>query len=113
MFNYGDIMTKLYIAILDEALKEDAGHVYLSIAHVVLMAHKKFAGLAAYDYWLENNFRKCLVLVNRKEFDKIKQLDNVVVATESAMPGWELTAAVCPRPEWPNVIKFAKLFKPS
>lgn len=102
-------MSKLYIAVLDTALKEDINHTILSIAHVTLMAHKAFEGIPEYDDWLANSFRKCLVLVNQKEFNKIKQLDNVVVATEMAMPGWELTAAICPRADWPNVIKYAKL----
>lgn len=81
----------------------------LSIAHVTLMAHKAFQGIPEYDDWLANSFRKCLILVNKKEFAKIKQLENVVVATETAMPGWELTAAVCPRSNYPNVLKYAKL----
>lgn len=102
-------MNKLYIAVLKDAFDEDMSHTMLSIAHVTLMAHKAFQGIPEYDDWLANSFRKCLILVNKKEFEKIKQLENVVVATETAMPGWELTAAVCPRSDYPNVLKYAKL----
>ncbi len=106
-------MKKLYIAILDEEYYADPAHSMLSIAHVTLIAHLRFKDNPVYQDWLENSFRKCLVLVNRKEFNKICELPNVVVATEQACGNRPLTVAVRPREDVPNVLKFAKLFKPS
>src|SRR5574337_1870775 len=100
-------MLKLYIAINSEELKKDFAHTILSVSHVTLMAHLAFKDLPEYQDWLTNSFRKCLVLVNNKEFSKMKQLPNVVVATESACGNREITLALAPRTEWPNVVKFA------
>lgn len=114
---------KLYIAVLDEV---NAFMVPTLVAHSMLGAHLKFS-LDSYldtlenqvpDYyseWLNNSFRKCVVRVNRKEFEKIKQLDKVYLGHENTTLGGEKSCAVV-YPVWsteiPNVLKFAKLWAP-
>lgn len=102
---------KLYIAVLDEV---PAFMVPTLVAHAVLGAHLKFSESdTLYLEWLHDSFKKCVVKVNRKEFEKIKSLDNVYLAHENTTLGGEKSCAVvCPRDEYPNVLKFAKLWKP-
>lgn len=69
-----------------------------------------------YDEWLTDSFRKCVVRVSRKEFEKIKKLDNVYLGHENTTLGGEKSCAI-PYPVWndevPNVLKFAKLWRPA
>lgn len=101
---------KLYIAVLDEFPD------YMTptlVAHSVLGAHLKFESNIQYQSWLINSFKKCVVRVNQKEFDKISQLDNVYLGHENkTLEARKSCAVVCPREETPNVLKFAKLWKP-
>lgn len=107
---------KMYIAILDEFPD------YMTptlVAHAVLGAHKEFkAGYPAYhnlDYtdWFDKSFKKVVVRVNQKEFDKICALENVYQAHENnSLEGRKACAVVCPREDVPNVLKFAKMWKP-
>jgi len=120
-------MSKMYIAVLDEFPD------YMTptlVAHAVLGAHlvftKAHTDLARivddgpYQYpqyidWLENSFKKCVVRVNEKEFNKISSLPDVYVGHEkNTLDGRDSCAVVCPMPdgELPNVLKFAKLWKP-
>ena len=112
-------MSKLYIAVLDEFPD------YMTptlVAHSVLGAHLEFTyvgpsyGLPFYpEYmtWLKDSFRKCVVRVNQKEFDKIAALPDVYLGHENTtLDGRKACAVVCPRLETPNVLKFAKLWKP-
>ncbi|MFA6198864.1 MAG: hypothetical protein WC679_00410 [Bacteroidales bacterium] len=101
---------KLYIAILDEF--PDFMTPTL-VGHAVLGAHLRFINNELYDYWLNNSFKKCVVRVNQKEFDKIKLLSDVYVGHENnTLEGKDSCIVVCPREENPNVLKFAKLWKP-
>jgi hypothetical protein len=112
-------MSKLYIAVLDEFPDY---MVPTLVAHAVLGAHLKFDvdsedyGLPMYpEYldWLKNSFKKCVVRVSQKEFDKIAALPDVYLGHENtALEGRKSCAVVCPREEIPNVLKFAKLWKP-
>ena len=102
---------KLYIAVLDEFPD------YMTptlVAHAVLAAHLKFQDDTVYQRWLVETHKKCVVRVNQKEFDKIAQLPNVHLAHESkTLNGKKACAVVCPAvDELPNVLKFAKLWKP-
>lgn len=103
-------MTKLYIAVLDDFPD------YMTptlVAHSVLNAHLKFQDNAHYQTWLTESFKKCVVRVNRKEFDKISALPNVHLGHENnTMNGEPACAVVCPREDLPNVLKFAKLWSP-
>lgn len=108
---------KMYIAVLDEFPD------YMTptlVAHAVLGAHDHFLtrgfnleAAQCYINWFTNSFKKCVVRVNQKEWDKIISLDNVYLAHEnSTLEGRKACAVVCPREEVPNVLKFAKLWKP-
>jgi hypothetical protein len=67
----------------------------------------------AYINWLEKSFKKCVVRVNQREFDKIAALPDVYLGHENTtLEGRKACAVVCPRLETPNVLKFAKLWKP-
>jgi len=110
---------RLYIAVLDEFPD------YMTptlVAHSVLGAHQEFTqthyGMPVYSYymhWFENSFKKCVVRVNQREFDKIVALPNVYLGHENnTLDGRKSCAVICPMPneELPNVLKFAKLWKP-
>lgn len=101
---------KLYIAVLDEFPD------YMTptlVAHSVLSAHIKFQEDPIYQKWLNESFKKCVVRVNNKEFEKISKL-NVHLGHEiHTLEGKKSCAVVCPfEGEIPNVLKFAKLWKP-
>lgn len=110
---------KLYIAVLDTF---PAYMVPTLVAHSILGAHLQFSRAyiidetgpcKAYVDWLVDSFRKVTVKVNQKEFDKIAALDNVYLGHENTtLEGAKSCAIVCPRTEYPNVIKFAKLWQP-
>lgn len=114
-------MSKLYIAVLDEFPDY---MVPTLVAHAVLGAHIKFSEryispeFQCWEYpvymdWLETSFKKCVLRVNQKEFDKISVLPDVYLGHENTtLDGRKSCAVVCPREETPNVLKFAKLWKP-
>lgn len=103
---------KLYIAVLDEFPD------YMTptlVAHSVLGAHIVFQNEPLYQKWLKESFKKCVVRVNRKEFEKIKELQNVYLGHENNTLGGEKSCAIplpCENNDIPNVLKFAKLWKP-
>lgn len=102
---------KLYIAVLDDFPD------YMTptlVAHSVLSAHLKFQNIPTYQKWLNDSFKKCVVRVNSKEFEKISELENVHLGHENnTMGGQKTCVVVCPiEGEQPNVLKFAKLWKP-
>lgn len=109
---------KLYIAVLDEFPD------YMTptlVAHSMLGAHLHFTNANLIDVnsysdyveWLYNSFKKCVVRVNEREFNKICELDAVYLGHEnSTLGGRPSCAVVCPRKEIPNVLKFAKLWSP-
>ena len=117
-----NIMDKMYIAVLDEFPDY---MVPTLVAHSVLAAHMIFSeknkadsyAYPRYMDWLKNSFKKCVVRVNQKEFDKITLLpsDDVYVGHEkNTLDGKPSCVVVCPIPneELPNVLKFAKLWSP-
>jgi hypothetical protein len=102
---------KLYIAVLDEF---PDFMVPTLVAHSVLSAHITFQEKLDYKAWLNTSFKKCVLRVNQKEFDKIALLSDVYLGCESTTLGGKMACAVvCPSPfVYPNVLKFAKLWKP-
>jgi hypothetical protein len=103
---------KLYIAVLDEF--PDFMTPTL-VAHSVLWAHQQFSENESYQKWLNESFRKVVLRVTRKEFEKIKELPDVCLGHELHTLGGEKTCAiVCPREpdQVPKVLKFAKMWKP-
>lgn len=105
-------MLKLYIAVLDEVPDY---MVPVLVAHAVLGAHLQLHGThATYNEWLRESFRKVVLKVNRKEFDKISILPDVYLGHENTtLEGTKSCAVVYPRTEYPNVIKFAKMWQPT
>ena len=104
---------KMYIAVLDDC---PDNMVPVVVSHAVLGAHLRSAMVFELEYvgWLHKSYKKCVLRVNRKEFEKIKALSNVYVGNESTvLNGEDICVVVCPRFETPNVLKFAKLWKPS
>lgn len=103
---------KLYIAVLDDFPDY---MVPTLVAHAVLGAHLKFQDDGHYTTWITHSFKKCVVRVNQKEFDKIAALPNVYLGHESTiLDGQKSCAIVLVNfvQEVPNVLKFAKLWKP-
>ena len=115
-------MSKLYICVL-ETFPD-----YMTptlVAHAVLGYHCQIAedrtlewGEDHYDYyldWLYNSFKKVVVRVNQKEYNKIKTLDGFYVKEfcENKTNNGELFSCVVLVPELvetPNVLKYAKLW---
>lgn len=103
---------KLYIAVLDEF--PDFMTPTL-VAHSMLAAHLQFQEDYDYQTWLKHSFKKMVVRVNQKEFNKIAALDNVYLGHENkTLEGRKACAIMLPRHDEdnPNVLKFAKPWKP-
>lgn len=107
---------KMYIAVLNEFPD------YMTptlVAHAVLGYHLHMVQQDCSEYsemynkWLNTSFKKCVLRVNQKEFDKIAALDNTRLFHENNTLGAKKACAVCVvDEEVPNVLKFAKLWKP-
>lgn len=109
---------KLYIAVLDEFPD------YMTptlVAHSVLGHHLETIKNPAshecvtYQWYLRTSFKKVVVRVNQKEFDKISVLPSVYLGHENKTLEGKKSCAV-----WlynddgdiPNVLKYAKLWEP-
>jgi hypothetical protein len=102
---------KLYIAVLDEFPEFMTPTL---VAHTVLGAHLKFENNTVYQEWLTTSFKKCVIRVNQKEFDKISKLDGVYLGHENKTLGGRKSCAISlHNNDLPNVLRFAKLWKPS
>jgi hypothetical protein len=103
---------KEYILVLDDV---PAHMVPVIAAHASLIAHlewyNKEEGITFYNLWLGTSFKKCVCKVNKKEFEKARLIEYNKVITENQL-GREVAIVLCPRIEWPNVVKFAKLWQP-
>lgn len=107
---------KMYIAVREEV---PAHMVPVLVAHTVLNADKYFCNNCTqevaiqYCKWLINSFKKCVVSVNKKEWGKIIQIPHVYLGHENTTLDGEKSCAIAPiMQEYPNVIKFARLWKP-
>jgi len=103
---------KMYIAVLDEFPD------YMTptlVAHSVLSAHLKFQDNPIYQKWINESFKKCVVRVNQKEFDKISAFENVHLGHENnTLNAKKSCAVVCfADGAVPNVLKFSKLWQPN
>ena len=124
---YSEPYLKLYIAVLDDV---PDGIVPTLVAHSMLGAHLWLEPIdvpitsdcstiveerGLYKEWLIKSFRKCVVRVNRKEFEKISKLPLTYLGHENTTLNGEKSCAVV-YPLWsdnlPNVLKFAKLWSP-
>lgn len=115
---------RLYIAVLDEV---PDFMVPTLVAHTMLGAHLDYArNYIAYsdknnnpyqNYcdWLQDSFKKCVVRVNEKEFNKIASIPGTYLGHENTTLEGRKSCAI-PLPvqlkDLPNVLVFSKLWKP-
>jgi hypothetical protein len=111
---------KMYIAVLDEF---PSFMVPTLVAHSVLAADMDFTDTESvilgldkkYLDWKKNSFKKVVLKVNQKEFDKIKSTIPCYAGHENNTLGGKKSCLVT-YPVYsnkvPNVLKFAKLWKP-
>jgi len=104
-------MSKMYICILDEV---PDFIVPCLVGHSVLRHHDHCASVVEeYDDWFLGSFRKCVVSVSQKEYDKIKELPYAIESWEnSTLGGKPSCVTVVVGDEVPKVLKYAKLWKP-
>ena len=111
-------MSKMYICV-----REDFPD-YMTptlVGHAVLRHHLEMIDTqdpicsdSNYLSWLTNSFKKCVVKVGLKEFEKIRKLPNVVESWENNTLNGEVSClTVVTSDVVPNVLKFAKLWKPA
>lgn len=119
--NYSDL--KLYIAVHDDV---PDFIVPTLVAHSVLANHcdksaliqlvnrnPSVPSLQIYLDWLNHSFKKVVLRVNQKEFDKIAALPDIKIGHENkTMDGKPSCIIVNPRQEYPNVLKYARMWKP-
>lgn len=108
---------KMYISVLDEVPDY---MVPTLVAHSVINAHIKFSNdfwdKDPYNDWLENSYRKVVIKVNHKEFNKIKETLTHWAGHENTVCNGEPSCLVVLPVSYdniPNVLKFAKLWKPN
>lgn len=103
---------KLYIAVLNEVPDHMAP---VLVAHTMLGAHLQFKETDIYKEWLSNSFRKCVVKVNQKEFDKINMFPSYQGHENTTLDGKKSCIIILPvwNDSVPNVLKFAKLWSPT
>ena len=107
---------KMYIAVLDGV--PDFMTPTL-VAHAVLGYHrsvKDFTGTYwdMYNSWLKDSFKKVTLRVNQKEFDKIAALPNAGLFHENhTLNGKKSCAVIVVDNDVPNVLQFAKMWKPT
>lgn len=115
----------MYIAVLDQV---PDFMVPTLVAHTAIAAHMKFTKVTQYIYsehtspfypaymdWLDNSFKKVVLRVNQKEFDKIAALEHVYLGHENTTLDAVKSCAI-PLPmendDRPNVLRCAKMWKP-
>lgn len=116
---------RLYICVLDGVPDY---MVPTLVAHTMLGAHIEFTARFAesipldinpysqYFEWLNSSFKKCVCMVNQKEFDKITAIPYTYLGHENhTLEGRKSCAIPIPVEgiDLPNVLRFAKLWKPS
>lgn len=111
----------MYIAVLDEAPDY---MVPTLVAHSVINAHIQFDhvhfgheldSVVIYRKWLKESFRKVVVRVNRKEYEKIKSTLKHWEGHENTIcngGGSCLVILPVQSDATPNVLKYAKMWKP-
>ncbi len=102
-------MLKEYIVIRDHI---PIGLAINSTAHASLMLHLKYVDDPIYQKWIKESFKKVVCVCNNKEFAKLKNLPDVMIITESSLDGDnEVGCVLAPREDFPNVVKFLRMFK--
>lgn len=123
MIDVTETYSKMYIAVLDEAPDY---MVPTLVAHTVLSAHEQATNnipfkvncpdeYDAYQEWFRNSFRKVVLRVTQSEFDKIYTTLTCWEGHENTICGAKHSCLVVlpvMRDAVPNVLKYAKLWKP-
>lgn len=105
-------MKKMYIAVLDEVPDY---MVPTLVAHSVVNAHINFQYHQDYIDWFATSFKKVVVRVSRKEFNKISDRTQCWKGHENTTLGGEPSCLVVLPMEphlVPPVLSFAKLWAP-
>ena len=106
-------MPKMYIAVREEV---PAHMVPVLVAHAAINAHMQFRGSQEYEDWLVESFKKVVVKVSEKEFNRIckdYECQGVFVGFEATvMEGLPSVAVTMPTTLPRNCVKFAKLWRP-
>lgn len=101
-------MKKLYICVIDSFPD------YMTptlVAHATLRHHLKYQDDLDYQDWLKNSFRKCVVKVNKKEFEKISKLEKIEFSHENNTLGGDTSCiTIIADTNDHKVLKFAKLW---
>lgn len=108
--------SKLYICVREEV---DAFMVPTLVAHTILNADTHFLFECGdeirtnYLDWFRESFKKVVLKVNAKEWKKILEIPNTYFGYENTQLWGEHSCAILPiMEEYPNVIKYAKTWKP-
>ena len=118
---------KLYIAVLDDCPDY---MVPTLVAHAVLGAHDHFTRchtdlerivddgpykFPEYIDWFKNSYRKSVVRVNQREFNRIAALPDCYLGFESTVLDGKMCCAIplpCSKEDRPNVLRYAQHWKP-
>lgn len=111
------LSTKMYICIREDFPDFMAPTL---VGHAVLrhaLLHKDLPDCyeKAYEAWVKDSFRKCVVRLSIKEFDKARGLEGIVESWENNTLDGAVSCVTYVTVEGkpvPNVLKFAKLWKP-
>lgn len=107
---------KMYICVREEV---PSFMVPTLVAHTVLNndtaynTSRNWNHTELYYDWKHRSFKKCVVKVNKKEWDKIIQIPYVFLGHENSTLDGDKSCAIPPiMHEYPNVIKYSKLWTP-
>lgn len=105
---------KVYIIVLDQVPDH---MVPVLVAHSILGAHFKFYGNNVWNCWLKESFRKCVVSLPKKVFDRLPTIipeKSIYFGHENkTLGGIDSCAVILPMEEYPKEISFAKLWSPT
>jgi peptidyl-tRNA hydrolase len=100
---------KMYIAVMEDI---SVGFAMAAVAHAAAAAMDKWRGRDEdFDRWFETSFKKVIVRVDELEFVRLKEQEDRIVMTESALDGAETAIVFKPREEYPKMFQFLKLYR--
>ena len=105
---------KLYIGVLDIVPDH---MVPVVVAHAIMGANDSMSDIPAFQVWKKNSYKKVVIKINQKEFNKIytdSKLPCFVGSESTIEEGRSCCIIPCPveAADLPNVLKFAKLWEP-
>lgn len=98
---------KMYILIKESVPNSKA---IVGAAHASLACYLKFKHTSQMKDWLSGPFYKTVCRISDQEFEKVKQIDNHTIITESTLNNDEIIIAFCPRTKYPKQFQFHPLF---